>query len=272
MNSQELQRFINATHEHPERPRIYSLGDSWFQLPFMPIDLQKQLKLIFFRECLFVNNSIPGRATAEIKRQFSDLSAHLGELEIDILIVSMGGNDIAGKELAEYLKKPDEPQRMGSFRGTSLPPVVEKHVRLATFSNAMDVLQEDFQRIVDIRNKFRRQCHIVLHSYGYVIPNGKRAERLGGIFKKGPWLKPHLDAAGVGTLADRTTLMRWLVDEFHARLQRLAERNQRVHLVDSRDALNPTQWDDEIHPTKSGFKTIANDHWEPKLRSVIAQL
>ncbi|WP_397606708.1 SGNH/GDSL hydrolase family protein [Silanimonas sp.] len=271
MNAQALQRFIRATYKDPALPRVYCLGDSWFQLPLKPVDLHKQLRGLFAGDAIFANNAVPGRTTAEIKQQFSALTQHLGALEIDVLLVSMGGNDIAGHELAEYLKRPDEPQNRGHYTAP-LPAIVERHVRLATFHSAMNTLEEDFQRVIDIRDKFRRPCKVVLHSYAYPMPNGRRATRLGGIFKAGPWLKPHLVAAGLTALADKKALMRWLVDEFHARLERLAQRNPEVFLVDSRRAVQDSEWSDEIHPTDAGYERIAREYWQPVLMRVFAGL
>lgn len=271
MNARDLQRFIAATYREPALPRVYCLGDSWFRLPLAPVDLHRRLRSLFKGNAIFANNAVPGRTTAEIKGQFPALSKHLGAFEIDVLLVSMGGNDIAGHELAEYLKRPDEPQNRGPCTAP-VPAIVERHVRLATFHSAMNTLEEDFQRVIDIRDKFRRPCKVVLHSYAYPMPNGRRATRLGGIFKAGPWLKPHLAAAGLTALDDKKTLMRWLVDEFHTRLERLAERNPRVVVVDSRRAVNDNEWSDEIHPTDAGYERIARECWQPLLMRVFAGL
>ena len=185
MNAQALQRFIAATHRNPALPRVYCLGDSWFQLPLKPIDLHKQLRGLFAGDAIFANNAVPGRTTAEIKRQFPALIRHLGALEIDVLLVSMGGNDIAGHELAEYLKRPDEPQSRGPYTA-AVPAIVEKHVRLASFASAMTTLEEDFQRVIDIRDRYRRACPIVLHSYAHPMPNGRRATRLAASSRPAP--------------------------------------------------------------------------------------
>lgn len=271
MNARDLQRFISATYREPALPRVYCLGDSWFRLPLAPVDLHRRLRSLFKGDAIFANNAVPGRTTAEIKQQFPALSKHLGALEIDVLLVSMGGNDIAGHELAEYLKRPDEPQNRGPYTA-AVPAIVEKHVRLATFASAMTTLEEDFQRVIDIRDRYRRPCPIVLHSYAYPMPNGRRATRLGGIFKAGPWLKPHLVAAGLTALDEKKALMRWLVDEFHMRLERLAERNPRVVVVDSRRAVKDNEWSDEIHPTDAGYERIAREYWQPVLMKVFAEL
>ena len=81
MNAQALQRFIAAAYRDPALPRVYCLGDSWFQLPLKPVDLHKQLRGLFAGEAIFANNAVPGRTTAEIKQQFPALIRHLGALE-----------------------------------------------------------------------------------------------------------------------------------------------------------------------------------------------
>ena len=90
MNPRELQRFIDATHRDPALPRVYCLGDSWFRLPLAPLDLHRQLRSLYKGKAIFANNAVPGRTTAEIKRQFPALSPQLGALSIDIQHVSKG--------------------------------------------------------------------------------------------------------------------------------------------------------------------------------------
>lgn len=47
MNARALQRFIASTHRNPALPRVYCLGDSWFQRPLKSIDLHKPLRELF---------------------------------------------------------------------------------------------------------------------------------------------------------------------------------------------------------------------------------
>jgi len=133
----ETQRFIAATHKHPTWPRVYCLGDSWFQYPLKSIDLQKQIERIFRKEALFFNNSVPGRESAKIKALLPKMRDQLGAWEFDLLLVSMGGNDIVGDELAEFVKPANEPQSPGSNWPTPVPAVVDRHIRLKAFGKAL---------------------------------------------------------------------------------------------------------------------------------------
>lgn len=62
---------------------------------------------------------------------------------------------------------------------------------------------------------------------------------------------------------------RYLVDEAHARLTALASTRQRFHVVDMRSALpaDDVHWADEIHPSGTGLRRLAEDHWRPLLQA-----
>ena len=78
-----------------------------------------------------------------------------------------------------------------------------------------------------------------------------------------------LFARGIDPDTEGRDLARYLVDELHARLSALAAARPRFHLVDMRAALpaDNTHWADEIHPSGTGFRKLAEDHWRPLLRA-----
>lgn len=269
MNSAERNRFIEATHRHPARPRVYCFGDSWFQLPFAPRDLHKQVRTELRNECIVVNNSVAGRETAAIKRNLDQLRRDLSEWEIDVLLISMGGNDIVGDELAEFLKPAAEAQSAAVPAGT--PQVVADHVRLKAFSAALDFVLDDLTRIVEIRDRASPQCHVVFNTYAYPIPDGRRFGGR-GLFSSGPWMQPHMHNVGLDDLDERKALARWLIDRFFEALAARIDdgRWRDCHVVDSRASLpSASDWGDEIHPTKAGFGAISRQHWLPLIRRLL---
>jgi hypothetical protein len=264
----ERQRFIDATHKFPSRPRVYCLGDSWFQYPLLSTDVHKVLRTALANQAIFYNNSVAGQTSAKIKSKLKFVQAELGEWgSFDALLVSMGGNDIVGDELAQYVKTKDEAQSPAHPFG-GVPTVVDTFLRLSAFAQGLDFLRDDFLRVMQMRNAVAPACAILFHTYDYPFPNGKPF-KLGPI-EKGPWMQPAFIDVGLTNLADQRTVAIWLIDQFAALLSGLANASTNVHLIDSRGALpNPSDWGNEIHPNTAGFKHIAMNFWLPTLRGVL---
>jgi hypothetical protein len=111
-------------------------------------------------------------------------------------------------------------------------------------------------------------CEIVIHTYDYIWPDG-RPFKLGPV-KAGPWVKPFLDAVGLTQLADQRVVSTWLLDQFAALLESLAGSQTGFQVVNSLGTLTKqSQWANEIHPTKSGFKLIAEQRWKPVLLPLV---
>ncbi len=70
-------------------------------------------------------------------------------------------------------------------------------------------------------------------------------------------------------VSEGPALARYLVDELHARLQSLAATRARFKVIDMRAALpvDDVHWADEIHPSGTGFRRLAQDYWRPVLQA-----
>jgi hypothetical protein len=123
--------------------------------------------------------------------------------------------------------------------------------------------------LLDARDALRPQCVVIAHSYCYFQPNGRKAAGPFGLLKAGPWMRPVLIARGIDPDTEGRELARFLVDELHARLSALAATRPRFHLVDMRAALpaDDVHWADEIHPSGTGFRKLAEHYWRPLLRA-----
>ncbi len=264
--SHETRRFIDASHRHPSWPRIYCLGDSWFQYPVKSIDLQKQIERGLRRQALFFNNSVPGRESAAIKALLPRLREQLGAWQFDLLLLSMGGNDIVGDELAEFVKHPDEPQSPDTEWPTAVPNLVRRHIRLRAFGRALSFVVDDLARVIELRNDVAPGCAVLINSYDYPFASG-RPYKIGPI-RLGPWLKPHFSAVGLADPVDQYKVASWLIDQFVAAASRLATAHARVAVVDGRGSLPASSdWGNEIHPNERGFKRLAEQHWLPCIRA-----
>jgi hypothetical protein len=120
--------------------------------------------------------------------------------------------------------------------------------------------------------KQNRMADVFIHGYDYSIPDG-RGFSLAGLQFGGAWLKPALDAAKVAAddMPLRTAICHLLLDKVNAVLENFDNPSQGVHYIDClgvlrQDANYREDWDNELHPTFSGFKKIVDQRWIPVLR------
>ncbi len=265
--SKQLRDFETLIREQPTWPRALCFGDSWMNYPPHPVDLDKQLRRLF-RRTAFINHSKAGRESSQVKTLLPELRDLLGSYRFTALLVSMGGNDVVGDELAEYVKPADEPQSSGSSDWGVVPASVRDHLRLSAFGAGLRFLVEDFRRVIAVRDQQSVRTEIVVHNYDYIFPSGKSFKLLG--VKAGPWVKPHLDAVGLSDPQRQRELGTWLIDQFTRVLEELSSQTPRMRLVDSRGALpKVSDWDNEIHPKAAGFRRIAATRWKPVLGGLL---
>jgi hypothetical protein len=264
-NFDRLNKFHAALQANPGVKRALCFGDSWFQYPFTPIDLNKQIAR-HFKSTLFLNESIPGRDSAGWKSALPRVMREIAEYRFDAILLSGGGNDVVGDELYEFVKTAEEPQSLGGTDWGELPKVVFDHVRLATFEHAMRYATKDLQQVVQYRDMYSRDSIVYVHTYDYIYPDGRSFKE--GL--KGPWVQPALKSVGLTDPAKQRELSSWLLDQFARELRAFVSRNANLRLVNSLGVLtSKAQWDNEIHPKASGFKLIAERAWIPALTGVL---
>ena len=142
-------------------------------------------------------------------------------------------------------------------------------VKLAKLTAVLDDIVASYSRLLDARDALRPKCVVMAHSYCYFQPSGRKATGPFGLLKAGPWMRPVLVAKGIDPDTEGRDLARYLIDELHARLMALAAARPRFQVVDMRAVLPPdhTHWADEIHPSGTGFRRLAEQCWQPLLRT-----
>jgi len=266
-NFSTVAAYANAVARFPDAKRCLCFGDSWFQYPPRPIDLNKQLARRF-RGTLFLNEGVPGRDSAQWKIGLPRVQREISAFAFDAILLSMGGNDVVGEELREYLKTEAQPQAAGSTALGEIPPAVFRHVRLELFEHALGYAIKDFKEVVQYRDMSSRESIIYVHTYDYIFPDG-RPFKLGPI-TVGPWAKPALEEVGLVDPLQQRMVTDWLLDQFARALKAFASQNANMRVVDSRGTLtSKRQWQNEIHPTRSGFERIARECWVPALTGVL---
>jgi len=78
-----------------------------------------------------------------------------------------------------------------------------------------------------------------------------------------------LVSKGIDPDTEGRDLAKYLVDELHARLKALAATRPRFAVVDMRGVLpvDDVHWADEIHPSGTGFRKLADTCWRPVLKA-----
>jgi lysophospholipase L1-like esterase len=174
------------------------------------------------------------------------------------VLLSGGGNDIAGDEFAMLVNHVNS--SLPALNAGVVDGIINQRLRfaLAAFISTVTRLSEKY---------FGRVVPIVVHGYGYVVPDG-RGYLGGGWILPGPWLEPGFRKKGHTTLTKNTRLMEDLIDTYNTMVKSVAAQPEftHVHYVNLRKLLSnelPGQaykksWDNEMHPTKAGFRLVAN--------------
>jgi len=267
INNLDLVRFDAAVTRYPAARRALCFGDSWFQYVPHATDLNKRLARLF-KQTLFLREGVAGRDSAMWKIALPRVQREIGLFQFDAILLSTGGNDIVGSELAEFTKTAAEPQLAGTHAWGPLPAAVFDHIRLEIFARALDYAIADIRTVVGYRDLGSPGSLIYVHTYDHVWPSGV-GYRLGP-FRMDPWIKPYLDRVGLTDPDSQRIVTSWLVDQFASRLQALASQHPNIRVVDTRGALrSKNQWENEIHPTAAGFELLARKYWKPALTGVL---
>jgi hypothetical protein len=250
--------FAASIKQFPKRLVIITEGDSWFSYPLNAniadyIEMMHDFSILRLEHNGDEAREILGAGSEQLKK----IKYYLKNYPVDALLLSAGGNDLVAEELGKVLEK--------KVNGNSW----QSSVKLATLTSVLDDIVSAYARLLDARDSLRPTCVVVAHSYCYFQPTGRKATGPFGLLKAGPWMRPVMVAKGIDPDTEGRDLARYLVDELHARLMALATVRRRFHVVDMRSALpaDDVHWADEIHPSGTGFRRLAEDCWRPLLRA-----
>jgi hypothetical protein len=249
--------FAASVKQFPKRLVILTEGDSWFSYPLTAnladyIEMMSDFSMLRLEHNGDDARQILGAGSEQLKK----LRYYLKSYPVDVLLLSAGGNDLVAEELGRFLD-----------RRTNGSPW-QSAVKLARLTSVLDDIVAGYERLLDARDAVRPGCMVVAHSYCYFQPNGRKATGPFGLLKAGPWMRPVLVARGIDPDTEGRDVARYLVDELHARLSALAATRSGFRVVDMRAALPPddVHWADEIHPSGTGFRHLAERCWRPLLR------
>jgi hypothetical protein len=242
-------------------------GDSWFDYPFNDVlnaledrhgfDVESVARRGDTLESMAYGNErgADGGAQLDAFTRRIDKVARRGDRIVGVL-VSGGGNDIAGAEFATLLNHARSARR-------GLDPQIVEAVIDRRLAEALMVLLGAITTVC--RQTLAGPVPILLHGYGYAVPDG-RGFAGGAWFLPGPWLSPGLEQKGYHPIDDGRPMLVTLIDRFNAMLQRVAAAPgfDHVRYVDARPLLPSAPgeyrrwWANELHPTSRGFDAVAD--------------
>ncbi len=268
----QQRRYINEFLQ--TRPAIAYLGDSWFSTPLYPNLAKQSARSV---DGLGFVAGKPGGLAAQLfsESQLKSLRKRLIAYPFDVLVVSAGGNDSLSRRLEKVFAAENGP--------LSPRQAFDKVVRFGIFSNRSEDggLLERYQAMLEMAaevQKERPHFRVVGHGYAPLKRIGAKAEltvrNVGLIaFVKGdvgPWLWNVMERLLENKQAGREFAQMLLVEGFRDQVLNPL-RDAHSTLFDFADfstvaeAATDEFWNDEIHPTESGFATLA-----PRLNKVIA--
>ena len=218
--------------------KILAVGDSWFDYPELLLTgggVPDHLSRIIG---LPIENIAHHGDGSEVTLSLARRRAIENALPADIILASMGGDDIAGDQFCLWLNDNE---------GQGLAGAVDTR----RLSAVLDLVCAVFLDLEEIRDDFAPGALIVTHEYDFPL-----ASVLGqGVCNLGPWLQPSLQFCGWNDLNDQQTIVRGVLATFAARMRNLPISN-RIH-VQTQGTLGINEWQNEIHPNRQGFQKIA---------------
>jgi lysophospholipase L1-like esterase len=170
------------------------------------------------------------------------------------VLLSGGGNDIAGPEFFSFLNNKD----------AHLDNPNEMVVAGVVTETCLNAYRDLIKAIFDRSDKLQiNNLHIFIHGYDYPWPDGRGFTMFNLV---GPWFdesfnKKNFPYNNHDDLLERRKIVHDFIEKFNDMLTNLASEHPHVHYVDLRGTLDDdiTLWANELHPTTQGFSRLADE-------------
>ena len=220
--------------QFPDRIRMVSEGDSWFQHPLVT-DVIDHLGRVYAIHCV--------AAAGDTLRNIQKMGEYLDDIERQkpaFFLLSGGGNDILGDQFRTYLQ--DNPDMSGPMGENP-----RRFLKDELFAE-LDSLQDVYGTVFGLLQTNHPGLHILVHGYDYIIPLS--------VTNKG-WLGRYMIEKGINRQEDRQAVISLILNEFNARMKTVAAPFPNVSYINALNTVRPNQWYDEIHPNADGFQQVA---------------
>ena len=251
-------------------------GDSWFDLPFNR-DISDALEDLNYS---VLSNASYGDTLENMafNGQLEQVAAHFRFLALrkrtpNAILLSMGGNDIIGPNLALFLNHRNS--SLGTERLFSQNILTGTFDRFQSYVTdyiaAIAVLcrkfydKDEIRELLNSGNDKDSHCKsipIIIHGYDYPVPSGAGFKVLWYLTIAGPWLEPSFDTKRYND-QDATAIIHDLVNLYNNTLSNAVDR-----LAGAMGIINPIcylelmgtvkeRWSDELHPDADAMTEIA---------------
>ena len=243
----------------PDPLNLHAIGDSWFEYP-----LDGNIPIPFYNSAIvadsqlgakgnpnpnILNRAAHGQASTTVLTWENQSvmvndwmnSANWNNGKLDAILVSMGGDDIVGDQLAIYLTY-----------GGGVKTASDR------LQGVLDLVSASYHDLFALRDLFAPGVPVFGHCYDYALPNGVPAA---AIF--GPWLQPSFNFAYYA-FSDAQAVVADMIDKFYSMLNVLAsDPKNNFNLIDTRKTISPNDaspdgWANELHPYPAGFGRLAD--------------
>lgn len=240
------------------RGTLVAEGDSWFDYPFT--DVLKCLEDLHGYDV----DSVAHRGDRVEDMAYSDgqLDDFVRTIERNLrrgidppkaILLSGGGNDIAGDEFAMLLNHWRSPRK--GLSESILRGVIDERLRDSYLTILATVTEV-------CRARLGAKIPILVHGYDYAVPDGRGFWGGWGPLP-GPWLEPGFEMKAVPGF-ERQSTVNALIDRFNTMLDGVVRTNglEHVRYVDLRGDLPNGAgyrqwWANELHPTERGYAKVA---------------
>lgn len=254
-------------------PSILAIGDSWFWYPKNNV-LQAlienpalksdhgNIQMLGYNGATIAQyvdrNNVRGRYAKAFKHELRENCGYYSAI-----MISGGGNDAVDYRLGLQRDCTGKTAADDCIDAEGLDDLVRG------IAGAIGLMMHDIAWAFG--RKENRMPDVFLHGYDYPVPDG-RGFTLAGLRFSGPWLASAMDQRKVAAdMVLRTAIAKRLIDEMNTAIAGFDKVDDRIHYIDCRGALRrdthyQDDWDNELHPTFSGFKTVVEKKWIPVLR------
>lgn len=255
-----VREFYWLTRQKPDRVGILSEGDSWFAYPRKYLFAGPNANIIDFL-CSTIKNTDTANLLRmssngdEATNMMSDKQRHsLCKIlkdrndHIKLILFSGGGNDLVGRWDMERFLKHYQP----GYSATDC-------IHLDRFERKIERVILSYKELCDIRDEYCPKAHIVTHTYDQATPSPRGASFLWGTIKTKEWIYRYMMEKGINNTQLQNDIVNFMLTSLQQKLKDMQNYSGNFHVVDTYGTLRPghdDDWENEIHPTSSGFKEI----------------
>jgi lysophospholipase L1-like esterase len=225
------------------RPILLAEGDSWFQYPIWLDDIVDQLMGDYTICCLSAAGDTLDNMLVRRPEYLTWLDRLIGQQgrTLDALLISAGGNDLVGGQLAGMMK-PFEAGRTADW-----------YVDNPNYSRREAEIRSGYRGMIQAVRARWPDLPVVVHGYDHALPRppqGIHIPPLDG------WLGAPFRGIGIVDGALQAAIVVVMIDRLNAILAGLANDFPDVRYVDLRRVIG-ADWHDELHPNNAGFARVA---------------